>query len=138
VQHRNEQAGQRLMFAFWTRAMRISIAALSLVFLTVSAVAAHAHASLARASPSAGSTMSAAPHEVVLTFTERLEAAFSNLTVTDASGTEVSQGKAQVNDNTMHISLRPLNAGIYKVNWRAVSTDTHKIEGSFTFGVDAQ
>jgi copper resistance protein C len=118
--------------------MRISIAALSLLFLTVSAVAAHAHASLAHASPSAGSTMSAAPHEVVLTFTERLEAAFSNLTVMDASGTEVSQGKAQVNDNTMRISLKPLNAGIYKVNWRAVSTDTHKIEGSFTFGVDAQ
>jgi methionine-rich copper-binding protein CopC len=34
--------------------------------------------------------MSAAPHEVILTFTERLEAAFSNLTVVDASGTEVS------------------------------------------------
>jgi methionine-rich copper-binding protein CopC len=58
--------------------------------------------------------------------------------VKDANGTEVSQGKAQVNDNTMRISLKPLNAGIYKVNWRAVSTDTHKIEGSFTFSVDAQ
>jgi copper resistance protein C len=57
--------------------------------------------------------------------------------VVDASGTEVSQGKAQVNDNTMRISLKPLNAGIYKVNWRALSTDTHKIEGSFTFRVDA-
>jgi methionine-rich copper-binding protein CopC len=118
--------------------MRISIPALSLLFLTAGAVAAHAHASLAHASPSAGSTISAAPHEVVLTFTERLEAAFSNLTVTDASGTEVSQGKARVNDNTMRISLKPLNAGTYKVNWRAVSTDTHKIEGSFTFGVEAQ
>ena len=82
--------------------------------------------------------MSAAPHEVILTFTERLEAAFSNLTVVDASGTEVSQGKAQVNDNTMRISLKPLNAGIYKVNWHVVSTDTHKIEGTFTFSVDAQ
>ena len=118
--------------------MRISIAALSLFFLTVSAAVAHAHASLAHASPSAGSTMSAAPHEVTLTFTERLEAAFSNLTVMDASGTDVSQGKAQVNDNTMRISLKHFNAGIYKVNWRAVSTDTHKIEGSFTFRVDVQ
>jgi copper resistance protein C len=118
--------------------MRISIGALSLLFLTVGAAAAHAHASLAHASPSVGSTVSAPPHEVILTFTERLEAAFSNLTVVDASGTEVSQGKAQVNDNTMHISLKSLNAGIYKVNWRALSTDTHKIEGSFTFRVDAQ
>jgi hypothetical protein len=62
----------------------------------------------------------------------------SNLKVMDASGAEVSEGKTQVNDNTMRINLRPLNAGIYKVNWRAVSTDTHKIEGSFTFRVDGQ
>jgi copper resistance protein C len=82
--------------------------------------------------------MSVAPNEVILTFTERLEAAFSKLTVMDANGNEVSKGKAQVNDNTMRISLKPLGAGIYKVNWRAVSTDTHKIEGSFSFSVDAQ
>jgi copper resistance protein C len=119
-------------------AVRISIGALSLLFLTVSAVGAHAHASLAQASPSVGSTMSAPPREVILTFTERLEAAFSNLTVIDASGTEVSQGKVHVKDTTMRISLKPLNAGFYKVNWRAVSSDTHKVEGSFTFRVDTQ
>jgi len=118
--------------------VRVTITALSLLFLTVSTATAHAHASLAQASPSVGSTMSEAPHEVILTFTERLEAAFSNLRVIDASGAEVSEGKARVNDNTMRISLRPLNAGIYKVNWRAVSTDTHKIEGSFIFSVDAK
>jgi copper resistance protein C len=118
--------------------VRITVTALELLFLTISAAAAHAHASLAHASPSAGSTMSVAPHEVILTFTERLEAAFSTLMVMDANGTEVSQGKAQVNDNTMRISLKPLNAGIYKVNWRAVSTDTHRIEGSFTFSVNAR
>jgi methionine-rich copper-binding protein CopC len=60
------------------------------------------------------------------------------LIVTDTNGTEVSQGKPQVNDNTMRIGLKLLNAGIYKVNWRAVSTDMHKVEGSFTFSVDAQ
>jgi copper resistance protein C len=107
----------------------ISIAALSLLFLTVVGATAHAHASLAHSSPTVGSTVSPAPHEVILTFTERLEAAFSNLTVMDANGTQVSEGKAQVNDNTMRISLKPLNAGIYKVNWHVVSTDTHKIEG---------
>jgi CopC domain len=31
-----------------------------------------------------------------------------------------------------------LNGGIYKVNWRAVSSDTHKVEGSFNFRVDTQ
>ena len=56
-------------------------------------------------------------------------------TVTDASGVEVSQGKAQVTGNTMRIGLKPLNVGVYNVNWRAVSTDTHKTEGSFTFQI---
>jgi copper resistance protein C len=57
--------------------------------------------------------------------------------VTDANSVEVSQGKAQVNGNVMRVSVKPLTAGIYKVNWRAVSTDTHKTEGNFTFSVDA-
>jgi copper resistance protein C len=74
---------------------------------------------------------------VTLTFTDTLEAAFSNLRVTDANGIEVSQGKAQVNGNVMRVSVKPLSAGIYKVNWRAVSTDTHKTEGSFAFSLDA-
>ena len=75
---------------------------------------------------------------MTLTFTDTLEVAFSKLTVTDANGIEVSQGKGQVNGNVMRVSLKPLSPGIYKVNWRAVSTDTHKTEGNFTFSVDAQ
>ena len=85
--------------------------------------------------PPAGSALSAAPQEVTLTFTDTLEAAFSKVTVTDANGIEVSQGKGQVNGNVMRVSLKPLTAGSYKVNWRAVSTDTHKTEGNFTFSI---
>jgi methionine-rich copper-binding protein CopC len=113
--------------------MKSSAAALSLFFLIAGAPAAHAHATLSRASPSGGSAVSTAPQEVTLTFTDTLEAAFSNITVTDANGIEVSQAKPRVNDNVMRVGLKPLSAGIYKVNWRAVSTDTHKTEGSFTF-----
>jgi methionine-rich copper-binding protein CopC len=115
--------------------MRVLAVVLSLLFLIVGVAAAQAHAALAHASPTAGASMSAAPHEVTLTFTERLEAAFSKLSVTDASGAEVSDGKVQVSGNTMHVNLKPLSAGTYKVNWRAVSVDTHALEGSFTFRV---
>ena len=116
--------------------MRSLTAALSWLLLIVSAPVAHAHASLSQASPSGGSALSAAPQEVTLTFTDTLEAAFSRLTVTDANGVEVSQGKAQISGNTMRIGLKPLDVGIYKVNWRAVSTDTHRTEGNFTFSID--
>jgi methionine-rich copper-binding protein CopC len=115
--------------------MKSFAAAISWLLLTVSAPVAYAHASLTHASPSSGSTLSAAPQEVTLTFTDTLEAAFSKVTVTDANGTEVSQDKGQVSGNVMRVTLKPLSAGIYKVNWRAVSTDTHKTEGNFAFSV---
>src|SRR5207248_3419771 len=111
----------RRCFATEIVSMRSFAAALSWL-LIVSASVAHAHASLSHASPSGGSALSMAPQEVTLTFTDTLEATF----YTDANGIEVSQGKPQVNDNVMRVSLKPLGAGIYKVNWRAVSTDTHK------------
>jgi copper resistance protein C len=114
--------------------MRISIAALCLLFL-VASPPAYAHASLTHAKPSAGSALSAAPDEVALTFTDALEATFSKITVTDSTGIEVSQGNVQVSGNTMRVGLKPLSAGIYKVNWRAVSADSHKTDGSFTFRI---
>src|SRR5437763_16572798 len=112
------------------------LAAVSFCFIAHGA--AYAHASLLHASPAADSIVSAAPQEVTLTFTDTLEAAFSKLTVTDGNGVEVSQGRAQVNNNTMRVGLKSLNAGVYKVNWRAMSTDTHRTDGSFTFRVNAQ
>ena len=77
----------------------------------------------------------AAPHEVVLTFTQNLEAAFSTAQVTDASGARVDQGKAAVSGNTMTIGLKALGPGSYKVHWHVLSVDTHSTEGTFTFHV---
>ena len=114
--------------------MRSSVVALSLLVLIASAPA-YAHASLVSANPSAGSALNAAPGEVTLTFTDKLEVAFSRITVTDSTGVDVTQGKIEVSGNTMRISLKPLNGGTYTVNWRAVSTDTHKTDGSFAFSV---
>jgi methionine-rich copper-binding protein CopC len=97
--------------------------------------AALAHAELHHASPEAGSTVSEPPHEVALTFTDSLEAAFSSTDVTNSSGVRVDEGKPQVNGNMIRISLKTLSPGSYRVHWRAVSVDTHRIEGSFTFSV---
>jgi methionine-rich copper-binding protein CopC len=97
--------------------------------------AALAYAELHHASPEAGSTVLEPPHEVALTFTDSLEAAFSSADVTNSSGVRVDEGKPQVNGNMIRISLKTLSPGSYRVHWRAVSVDTHRIEGSFTFSV---
>jgi methionine-rich copper-binding protein CopC len=115
--------------------MRMLFTIISLFVMALSAPAARAHAFLDHATPLVGSTVDAAPHDVSLTFTQSLEPAFSTVVVTDASGAEVSQGKAQVSGNTMRVGLKALSPGSYKVRWHALSVDTHTTEGSFTFHV---
>jgi methionine-rich copper-binding protein CopC len=112
--------------------MRINIVLLAVLFGTT---AAHAHAFLDHASPLVGSTVASAPREVSLTFTQNLESAFSSVLVTDANGGRVDQGKAQVSGNTMRVGLKSLSPGTYRVRWQALSVDTHKTEGNFTFTV---
>jgi methionine-rich copper-binding protein CopC len=103
--------------------------------LTLGAATAQAHAFLDHASPLVGSTVAAAPHEVSLTFTQNLEPAFSTVTVTDSSGAQVNTGKASVSGNTMRVGLKSIGPGSYKVNWHALSVDTHTTQGSFSFQV---
>jgi methionine-rich copper-binding protein CopC len=121
---------------------KITKASVRIAFACVIALAisgaALAHAALHHASPEAGSTVSDPPHEVTLTFTETLEAAFSSAEVMDSSGMRVDEGEAQVNGNMIRIALRALSPGSYRVLWRAVSVDTHRSEGSFTFSVSGQ
>jgi hypothetical protein len=115
--------------------MRKFFLVVSLLLIALAPVAARAHAFLDHASPLVGSTVAAAPHEVVLTFTQNLEAAFSTAQVTDAGGARVDQGKAQVSGSTMTIGLKAIGPGSYKVHWHALSVDTHSTEGTFTFHV---
>jgi methionine-rich copper-binding protein CopC len=115
--------------------MRLRILLISLLLAAFGNAAAHAHAFLDHASPLVGSTVASAPREVSLTFTQNLETAFSSVQVTDANGARVDQGKAQISGNTMRVGLKSLAAGTYRVRWHALSVDTHKTEGSFTFTV---
>jgi methionine-rich copper-binding protein CopC len=96
---------------------------------------ATAHALLDRAEPRVGNTVATAPRQVTLWFTQRLEAAFSSMTVTDSAGQRVDTGKARVSGNQMSVSLRAGGAGTYRVNWRVLSADAHSTEGNFTFQV---
>src|SRR5271156_6885887 len=113
--------------------MRKFLTIVPLLLVALAPVAVRAHAFLDHASPLVGSTVASAPHEVVLTFTQNLEAAFSTVEVTDGNGARVDQGKASVSGNTMRIGLKAIDPGSYKVNWHALSVDTHTTQGAFTF-----
>jgi copper resistance protein C len=109
--------------------------------LTLACLAASpalAHAFLDHASPPVGSDLQAAPGAVSIWFTQELEPAFSSIEVHDASGNRVDDGDSQVDaqDATeLHVTLKPLPPGTYKVAWRVVSVDTHPTQGTFSFHV---
>lgn len=100
--------------------------------------AALAHAMLDHAMPPVGSTQTAVPREVVLSFTEDLEPAFSTIEVRSETSAVVSSGKAHVaagQRTQLRVPLKPLPPGTYKVIWRVLSVDTHRTQGDFTFRV---
>jgi copper resistance protein C len=96
---------------------------------------ASAHAFLDHAEPRVGNKVASPPREVTLWFTQKLEPAFSGVTVTNAAGERVDSGKPRISGNQMSISLRPGGTGTYHVTWHVLSVDTHKTDGNFTFQV---
>ena len=118
--------------------MRTLPIVLSLLLVPLATIAARAHAFLDHASPLVGSTVASAPAEVVLTFTQNLEASFSTVQVTGPGGARVDQGRASVSGNTMRVGIKSVGPGSYRVQWHALSVDTHKTEGSFSFRVGGE
>jgi methionine-rich copper-binding protein CopC len=108
--------------------------------LLFAAAPARAHAYLDRAEPRVGSSVSTAPRQLSLWFTQNLEPAFSGAEVRDTTGNRVDQGARvdPANRSLIRVSLKPLRAGSYKVHWRVLSVDTHTTEGTFSFQVGGQ
>jgi len=115
--------------------MRILTFAISALLTVTAAATAEAHAFLDHAEPRVGSTVSTAPRELVLSYTQNLEPAFSSVEVSDANGARVDLGKPSISAGVMRVGLKPLPPGTYRVRWKVLSVDTHTTEGSFTFHV---
>ena len=105
------------------------------LLLLLTAGEATAHAMLDHAEPRVGNKVETSPREVTLWFTQKLEPAFSTITVTNAAGARVDSGKTRVSGNQMSVSLRSIGPGTYRVTWRVLSVDAHTTDGSFTFQV---
>ena len=119
---------------------RFRTAALAATISAIALGAAEAHPKLKTATPAVGATVQGAPSEIRITFTEDLFARFSGAKVTDARGRAVRTGAAFVASDDKKQLVVPLKAklvpGSYQVAWHAVSADTHRVHGSYTFLVN--
>ena len=94
---------------------------------------AFAHARLVKSMPEAGSRSSDVD-KVVLTFSEKLEPAFSGAQLMDEAEKPVT-ALAAINGASITFTTPDLKPGRYRVYWHSVGQDTHRMEGSFQFTV---
>jgi copper resistance protein C len=99
------------------------------------------HAYLVKSSPALQEVLIRPPTEVQLWFNERLEPAYSHVSVLDAEGHCVDLADEHLDRNDskkLVIGVRPLAPGSYKVKYRVLSVDGHIVENQFTFTVRGQ
>ena len=112
--------------------MRIVLAVTAVMLCATPALA---HAFLNHADPGAGASLAQSPKEIALNFTEKLEPTFSGVSVNDGAGHDVEAASPVISGTSITVALKPLAAGTYHVAWRAVSVDSHRTEGSYSFSI---
>ncbi len=113
--------------------------------LLVAPVAAYAHPKLVSATP-APNSVAAPTAELKLVFSESLVAQFSgaDLVMTDMPGMKMNApmkmpAKATLgaDGKTLVVTLpKALPKGGYKLSYHVVSTDTHRVEGNYSFKIN--
>ena len=115
------------------------LAALTLLATGLVVTAANAHPRLTGTAPTAGGSTISPPNEIRLTFSEGVIAKFSGIELMDQSGKKIKMGETATDPNDQKQLVvplpAPLNAGVYQVDWHAVSVDTHRVKGSYSFTV---
>ncbi|MEG3126049.1 copper homeostasis periplasmic binding protein CopC [Sphingomonas sp. GB1N7] len=120
---------------------RLSVLLAAAIASVAFAGAAQAHPKLLSATPAANATV-AKPARIELHFSEKLMPAFSKADVTMAAMPGMAAMKmasavaVSPDGRTLVITPKaPLPMGRYSVSWTVVSTDTHKVAGSYAFAV---
>ncbi|MFG1717317.1 copper resistance protein CopC [Micromonospora chalcea] len=120
-----------------TRTVTGLLAALfTAALLLVPATPAAAHNSLQEATPARDARLTTAPTQVTLRFMQRLNPAFTTITLRDAAERPVPASAPAVNGATGTVTIEePLGNGTYTVAYRVVSRDGHPVQGSYRFTV---
>ena len=118
--------------------MRLLTLILAALALLAGSGTAFAHALLRHTLPPVGSTVKAAPAEMLLIFSEDVEPTFSSVVVTDPQGARVDTGTVRTDPKgATHLlaGVKTLAPGTYKVIWHVTSTDAHNTDGTYQFTV---
>jgi copper resistance protein C len=117
---------------------KTSITAVTMIAASLCGSVAYAHPELRSAEPAAGAA-TLSPKQIKITFNESVIPQFSGVEVKDQNGKVIATGKATTDPTNIKQLVVPvqeqLPPGEYKVEWHAVSDDTHRVKGSYSFTV---
>ena len=104
---------------------------------TLATTYALAHAFLDHATPGVGATVSSAPGELQLSFTQDIVPALSGVTLAAAGGGALPPRHPGVGPaHPLPVRRgRALAPGSYTVSWHVISVDTHPTSGKYRFTV---
>jgi methionine-rich copper-binding protein CopC len=117
---------------------RATLAALVALRLLLLAADGWSHSYLVRSTPAARAVVARSPERVQLWFNERLEPAYSRVSVWTADARRVDAGDVQLGPaerTRLSVGVPPLPAGAYTVKYRVLSVDGHIVESQFEFTV---
>jgi copper transport protein len=117
----------------------LALAGALLVVLALAPAPASAHALLVDTVPRRGATLKTQPRQVVLHFSESVEANFGALRVFDAKARRVDDGRTVHpggSGSRLAIGLKAgLPDGSYVATYRVISADSHPVSGGLVFSV---
>ena len=117
----------------------ISVAAVAVFAASLFGGAAYAHPLLQSTEPAVGAAVITSPKQIRITFNENVIPQMSGVEMKDQTGKTIATGKAATDPANKKLLVVPiseqLSPGDYKVEWHAVSDDTHRVKGSFSFSV---
>jgi methionine-rich copper-binding protein CopC len=116
-----------------------AMATLAVLAMGALSTSAEAHPKLKSVSPAADVSSKVSPKEIKLNFSEGVIAKFSGLELKDEAGKTITTGVPATDPGDRKQLVVPLPssliAGRYKVAWHAVSEDTHRVKGEYSFEV---
>jgi methionine-rich copper-binding protein CopC len=123
---------RRKLLSFVLGSLVCSVAVLGL------AGPAAAHDAAESSNPAQDASVPVVPEKVSVTFSNKPLGIGSSFSVKDPSGTEWADGAVEIVDNVASQKVKAgAPAGQYTVAWRVVSSDSHPIEGTFSFAAAA-
>lgn len=117
------------------QSLPVRATALAVAAALAGAGAAEAHAHLVASTPAANAT-GPAPSTIELKLSEAPVAKLSGVELSTAGHAVPVKMVAGGDKHTLVVApAAPLEAGVYSVKWHAVTADTHRSQGAFTFTV---